>query len=127
MKKIMKILLLLSVCVYVVPSLGCIGNSNYGDSTQVLNKVPYLEILDYHSETGEFGNLIIVGSAKSNDDLMYAEIRVKFYDSDGALLSTSFDNINDLENRDIWKFKVMYLDMNDEDVASYKIGIGNCF
>ena len=127
MKKIMQKLLLVSICVYVVSSLGCIGNSSYGDSTQVSNNVPDLKILEHHSETGEFGNFMIVGSAKSNDDFMYAEIRVKFYDADGALLSTSFDNINDLENGDIWKFEVMYLDINDKDIASYKIGVGNCF
>ena len=39
-------------------------------------------------------------------------------------MNMTFSNIT---NGDIWKFEVTYLDMNDEDVASYKIGIGNCF
>ena len=46
-----------------------------------------LEILDHRMETGEFGNLIIKGTAKNieSSSLSYAKVRVKFYNKEGRL------------------------------------------
>jgi len=88
-----------------------------------------LEILSHNMSTTEFGNLVIKGTAKnvSSSNLSYAEIKVKFYDAAGNLIDTSLDNINDLGPGETWKFEVMYLGMDTENVKSYKIGVGSVF
>ena len=110
---------------------GCVEEPKYeegavGTPTAELKN---LEILDHHMETGQFGNLIIKGSAKNigSYSLSYAEVRVKFYDKEGAALDTSLDNINDLGPGETWKFQVMYFGTDTENVDSYKIAVGSVF
>ena len=110
---------------------GCVEEPKYeegavGTPTAELKN---LEILDHHMETGQFGNLIIKGTAKNmgSHSLSYAEVRVKFYDKKGALLDTSLDNINDLGPGETWIFKVMYFGMDTEKIDSYKIAVGSVF
>lgn len=88
-----------------------------------------LEILNSEFEWGQFGNLYVVGTAKNVGDktLSYAQIDVKFYDNDGALLQTMLDNIRDLGPGETWKFKVIYPDIDTQDVASFKIASGTSF
>ena len=110
---------------------GCVEEPKYeegavGTPTAELKN---LEILDHHMETGQFGNLIIKGTAKNigSHSLSYAEVRVKFYDKEGTLLDTFLDNINDLGPGETWKFQVMYPGMDTENVDSYKIAVGSVF
>jgi len=43
------------------------------------------------------------------------------------LPDTSPDNINDLCSGETWNFKVVYVGMDAEDVASYDIAVGSGF
>ena len=86
-----------------------------------------LEILSHKLDYGDYGNLIISGTAKNvaGRELSYASIDVKFYDSDGAVIGTSLDNINNLGNDEIWKFEVYYLGMDTYNVDDYSIEVGS--
>ena len=108
---------------------GCVEEPKYEEGAGTPTESKNLEILDHHMETGEFGNLIIKGTAKNigSSSLSYAEVRVKFYDKEGTLLDTSLDNINDLGPGETWNFKVMYLGTDTENVDSYKIAVGSVF
>lgn len=108
---------------------GCVEEPKYEEGAGTPTESKNLEILDHHRETGEFGNLIIKGTAKNigSSSLSYAEVRVKFYDKEGTLLDTSLDNINDLGPGETWNFKVMYLGTDTENVDSYKIAVGSMF
>ena len=85
-----------------------------------------LEILEHKMEYGEYGTLKIVGKAKNvgNEQISYAEIRVKFYDTEDAVIGSSLDNINDLNSEQVWKFEVMYFSMETEEVDHYDIAVG---
>lgn len=108
---------------------GCVEDPKYEEGAGTPTESKNLEILDHHMETGEFGNLIISGTAKNigSSSLSYAEVRVKFYDKEGAVLDTSLDNINDLGPGETWNFKVMYFGMDTEKIDSYKIAVGSVF
>jgi hypothetical protein len=108
---------------------GCVEEPKYEEGAGTPTESKNLEILDHHMETGEFGNLIIKGTAKNigSSSLSYAEVRVKFYDKEGTLLDTSLDNINDLGPGETWNFKDMYLGTDTENVDSYKIAVGSVF
>ena len=85
-----------------------------------------IKILNHELTYGEYGTLSVTGTAENVVDrqLSYVEIRVKFYDEDGALIETFFDNINDLDAGEKWKFDVMYPGMDTYEVDDYDIGVG---
>ena len=68
-----------------------------------------LEILQYILEKTS-GTAQIVGVARNDGSakLDYAEIKGKFYDKDGTLLSSAFDSTTDLPPRGIWEFTISY-------------------
>jgi len=86
-----------------------------------------LEILS-HQLTWEgneyFRTAYVRGIAKNVGDarLDYAEVDVRFYDSQGNLLETGLDNILDLDPGMTWSFEVMGW---DENIADYDIGVGS--
>jgi hypothetical protein len=86
-----------------------------------------LVILDYNSTMNEFGTVKIYGTAQNiaGKELSYAEIDAKFYDEEGAVLSTSLDNINSLSPNEKWKFEILYLEIDNSDVARYSLEIGS--
>lgn len=111
----------------IVLIAGCTSETEYGTGQAIAGEpTEKIEILDHKMEYGEYGSLMVTGTAKNVGDkqLSYAEIRVRFYDKDDSLLSTSFDNINDLDAGQTWKFKVLYFSMDVEEVDHYDIGVG---
>ena len=80
-------------------------------------------------ETGEFGNLIIKGTAKNigSSSLSYAEAEWSSTIKGEHLPDKSPDNINDLGPGETWNFRVVYLGMDAEDADSYKVVIGSGF
>jgi len=121
--------LFLFAIVLGVSTSGCVEESaKYSKSTPTTtSQVADLEILEYHDEVDDFGLIHIRGKAKNvgSKALSYAEIRVKFYDVDGALLSTDIDNVNDLGPGEIWNFDVLYTGGEESKVATYKISVGS--
>jgi hypothetical protein len=65
----------------------------------------------------------VVGTAKnvSGHTLSYAQVTVKFYDTNGHVLGSSLDNVNDLGAGERWDFEVVDFGMN-QFVYDYKIG-----
>lgn len=88
-----------------------------------------LTILNHEQTYSEYGNLVISGSAKNTAgrELSYCEVEVKFYDSDGAVIGNSLDNINDLGEDETWKFEVYYIGTDDYKVDSYKVVVDSCW
>ena len=99
MKITIKSLAAIALVAMLIPSFGACIETQYepgeGGAPPATEK---LQILSHSMSTGQFGNLIIKGTAEnvSSATLSYAEVKVKFYDADGALIDTSLDNINDL-------------------------------
>ena len=121
----------IALVMLVLSLVGC-AETQYqpgGSTPSELPPAEKLQILSHSMTTGQFGNIIVKGTAKniSSSNLSYAEVKVKFYDAAGALIDTSLDNINDLGPGEIWNFEVMYLGMDTENVKSYKIGVGTTF
>ena len=118
--------IVMALLVMLVPSLvGCIETQyESGGSKPATEK---LQIIDHHMTTSEYGSMIVKGRAKniSSSNLSYASVKVKFYDASGTLLATSSDGISDLGLGETWSFSVMYFGMDDENVKSYKIGVGS--
>jgi hypothetical protein len=103
-------------------------SGNMGEDKNVNSQTTEsLQILEHHQEYGEYGNLIITGTAKNigNKQLSYAEVRVKFYDKDDSLISNSLDNVNDLDAGETWKFEVVYLGLDTYNVDRYEIAVGS--
>lgn len=88
-----------------------------------------IQIIDHQMETGQYGNIKIVGTAKNvaGKQLSYVEIRVRFYDKDNVLLETFMDNINDVGIDQTWAFEVMYPSIDTSKVDHYDIGVGTVF
>jgi len=99
---------------------------NQGTSVVNEKTTEPLAILEHNMNYGDYGNLIVSGIAENtgNKRLSYAEIDVKFYDKEGILIDTSFDNINDLDSGEKWKFEVMYFGLDTYEVDSYAISVG---
>ncbi|OBZ36076.1 FxLYD domain-containing protein [Methanohalophilus sp. DAL1] len=134
----LKIIIVLLIFSLVFVSLGCTDSPEYSEgsgdstsdpsssSTNKDNEQPDLEILDHQLQTGEYGTTSVVGTAKANKDLSYAEVRVKFYDANGNLIGSSLDNINDIGAGESWSFDVPNIEF-DKDVSDYKIAVGSTF
>lgn len=86
-----------------------------------------LTILDSQLTYGDYGNLVIEGTAKNvaGKKLNYAELDAKFYDDAGAVLGTSLGNINNLGSEESWKFKIYYLGTDSYKVDHYTIDVGS--
>jgi len=117
MKLIISILILATVLI-----AGCTTETEDQESIEA-TFVDKIEILNHKMEYGEFGNLMVVGTAKNNADerLSYVEIRVRFYDENNTLLDSSLDNINDLNAGQTWEFEVHYNPMDVGEVDHYDI------
>lgn len=71
--------------------------------------------------------IILKRDGRGGGEEGYAEVRVKFYDKEGAVIATFLDNINDLGPGEVWNFEVMYPGTDVEKVGSYKIAVGSVF
>lgn len=131
MKTTSRIIIVLVILATLL-AVGCTGSSSeYSDGSTDENtdtKAPEtepLEIRDHQLEGGENGTYKIIGSAKAHKSLSYAEVKVKVYDEDGALISTFLDDINDLEEGETWDFEVGFFVLGKE-VDDYEIAVGSC-
>ncbi len=133
MKTWIKVTLGIIGFIIIVGIIGSLSDSNNSSSTgssiTLTEKGEPLTILSHNDEYNEYGNLIITGLAKNtgNKDLSYAQIDVKFYDEDGNVISNSFDNVNDLKKGETWKFEVMYIGLDIDNVDGYKISVGSAW
>lgn len=118
--------IIVAICVICTALMaGCIESPEYG-SGNTISGSEGLIILEHYPVAGEFGMLTIEGIAENTREtsLIYAEVRVKFYDENGAVIDTSLDNINDIGPGEKWNFKVMYFGTNAEKIDNYKVAIG---
>lgn len=114
-------------------ALGCSGNSSNpdkyqpGNSTQANQEAskPPLEILNSKLMKQEYGGYAVTGTAKANKDLTYAEVSVKAYGSDGAVIGSYITNMNNLKAGETWNFKVLGPFDDSVRVVNYTIANGN--
>lgn len=87
---------------------------------------PDLELLEHHPCAGDFGTSMVCGTVINNTDHTYGyvQVEINLYDSDGTLVDSTMDNINNLEPHSKWKFKAAIL---EDNVARYKIKDVNGF
>ncbi|RPJ75557.1 MAG: hypothetical protein EHM20_08765 [Alphaproteobacteria bacterium] len=115
--------------------LNYVPNTNYTNgtpeqaaSTLSVNEEttqPTLGILSHNLQKDDnYGGYSVIGTAKAAGNISYAEVRVKFYDKDGNLIESGFDNILDLAAGETWSFKVTCYS-TDENIENYKIAVGN--
>jgi len=118
-----KIGIILTIFLLTFLSLGCTETkSEYqtGSTNEAAPPTTELSILDSKLEQEEYGGWIITGTAQTNTDISYAEVDVKFYDAEGAVLQSGMTNVLDLAAGEKWNFKV-YGPGSDVRVAEYKI------
>lgn len=117
-----KLILILSIFILICTSPGCTENKteyqNGSTPAAETQKEATLTIIDSTLEKEEYGGYIVTGTAQSDADVSYAEVDVKFYDAEGAVLQSGMTNIVDLKAGEPWKFKVYG---PSEDVKEYKI------
>jgi hypothetical protein len=122
-----KSLVAIALVAILIPGLsGCTETQYQPGESGAPPATEKLQILSHSMSRGEYGNLVVKGTAKNvaSSTLSYAEVRVKFYDAAGTLLNTSLANINDLGPGETWSFQVMYFGTDEDKVTSYKIGVG---
>ena len=126
MNILIKSLVAIVLVAILIPS-GCLETEYEPGEGGVPPVTEKLQILNHTGGFTDYGSPMVTGTAKnvSSSNLIYAEIRVKWYDSAGVLLDTSLDNINDLGAGETWRFEVIYF--GDEKGISYEIGIGSTF
>ncbi|MCK9569244.1 FxLYD domain-containing protein [Candidatus Pacearchaeota archaeon] len=111
------------------------SSEDESDKDSLINSIPEssakekLTILSDELDYTDYGSLIITGTAKNTagKDLSYCSLDAKFYDSDGAVIGTSLDNINNLDKDETWKFQIMYIGTDSYNVDTYKIELGSCW
>lgn len=83
-------------------------------------KKPNLEVTEHHPCTGDFGARMVCGTVVNNTNrtIGYAQVEINLYDSEGSLVDSTLDNINNLEPNGTWKFKAPIL---EDNVSNYKI------
>ena len=122
-------------CVYAIVSIILIiflvavfsenDSNNYSSTTDVSTvseeSKPDLEVIEHHSCSTEYGVKAVCGTVQNNTDenYSYAQISVNFYNSNGDLMESSLDNINNLGSGQKWKFKVPML--SEANVSKYEI------
>lgn len=79
-----------------------------------------LEVVEHHSCDDDLGNRSVCGTVVNNTNRTYgyAQVEINLYDSSGALIDSTLDNINNLEPKATWKFKAMIM---DDNATTYKI------
>lgn len=92
----------------------------------IQQRKPNLEVIEHHSCTGDFGARMVCGTVVNNTSrtIGYAQIEINLYDSEGSLVDSTLDNINNLEPSGKWKFKAPIL---EDNVSTYKIKDVNGF
>ncbi len=105
----------------VVAVLGCADtNTEYQPgNVKETPAGPTISLLS-HELVYQDGLAEVTGEAKALENLSYAEVDVKFYDSEHRLIFSGFTNVVDLKQGDVWLFTVWgpY-----DQVESYEIQI----
>ncbi len=85
-----------------------------------------LKILSSEKIYDDYENVIIEGVAENtgNKKLNYAQLNAKFYDKEGNVIGSSFDNINDLGAGETWKFRISYWGADSYNINSYNLSVG---
>lgn len=86
------------------------------------NLVDGFEVMGDFTEERDDYFLYISGSVKNRTgrELNYAQIIFNLYDKEGAQIGTAVDNINNIREDGVWKFKAMALE-NAEDIATWEL------
>lgn len=131
-----KIILVLLIMVLASFALGCSESTapeqtkpaNPAASTPAATPAPIQDatITILNSKlTKENTAWIVEGSAQAGQDLSYAQVDVKFYGKDGAVMQSGIANINNLKAGEKWNFKVY--GPFEGTVANYTIESKNNF
>lgn len=93
--------------------------SNQTDSEKII-------ILNHEMKNDSYDNLVVSGIAENTvgRDLRYVEIKVRFYDSEGNVLKTTSESINDLRIGEKWKFESIYPSFDTRNVDNYELVVG---
>lgn len=79
-----------------------------------------LEVLDYKQTSDQYFRYI-EGRVQNNSNVnfIYAQVDIALYDSQGNIVGSTFDNVNNVGPGEIWYFKAMIID--GENATKYKI------
>lgn len=133
-------ILLVFLLVAGMAASGCTSTTDYrytgdpdgsGAAAPASGEAERLEILDHELQyegSGFYFTASVVGTAKNvgTKRISHSSIKVKFYDADGNLIGSGTDFVSDLDPGETWKFSAMCTTMNEE-VESYKIGVGSTY
>lgn len=87
---------------------------------------PNLQVLSVAWESGQYGNSYATGKVRNNTNRTYnyAQIEINLLDSNGNLVGSTLDNVNNLAPRQVWEFRAPVLEdqatrFRVEDVSGY--------
>jgi len=96
------------------------SNTNSASGTKASKQVPDLQVLSHKWERGKFGTNYVAGVIRNNRDRKYnyVQVEVNLYASDGKLLDSTLDNVNNLDPGAEWSFRAVVL---RDGVSRYEI------
>lgn len=94
-------------------------NKNSKNDNKKTNE-KFTMIEHYKSDESNMFAMYIEGKIKNNKNKSYSYVQVTFttYDSDGNVIGSCMDNINNLDANGTWKFKAICLD-NPDNIDHY--------
>ena len=96
---------------------------------EIIGNTEVFEILNQRIEREEnegFTLVTIKGSAKNSgkNSLLHAEVRVKFYDTNGALMDTLITTTSNLNPSETWNFEIEYFETEESKIENYELIVG---
>lgn len=109
---------------YYYPEISFYNKKNYNDFNSNYYQDFSYEVTNSYSE---YDNYFIEGIVTNNTSKNYSYVQIEFvcYDSEGNNLGTAFDNTNNLNAGEKWKFEAISLFTNDDiDHCTYNSTTG---
>jgi hypothetical protein len=119
-----KIAILLAVTILgLVPLAACAEAQYQPEEVPPAPPAERLPILNLSMVQDELGFVIIRGTAENINPASssYVEVRVMFYDAEGALLDTFRDNVTDLDPGESWDFEILCPGIDTDEVKRYEV------
>ena len=115
--------LLAVIALGLVPLAACAEMQYQLEEMPLAPPAEKLPILSLSMVQDELGFIIIKGTAKnvSPSNSGYAEVKVMFYDAEGALLDTFLDNTSDLGPGETWDFEILCPGIDTDEVKRYEV------
>ena len=119
-----KIAILLTVTILgLVPLAACAGVQYQPEEVPPAQPAERLPILNLSMVQDELGFIIIKGTVQNAGPsrASYTEVKVMFYDAEGALLDTFRDSTSDMDPGETWDFEILCPGIDTDGAKKYEV------